>query len=274
MYHRPVRRALDTAAIWLTIVTASTSACATYHPRAGRFISRDAGGTYHRDGQDFNVSTFGDSAESLVSGDPRALEYVRRYKHSTTSGCRSISSGSRRCSPRPSRWRRPCRSGRKRQPFGALRVGPRDLDFGLAFTFKGDAALIDAVNVYNDERRRSGARGAAVTRAARAVTAALLVAQLACAGASSYEPRRSPRIAAVHINGRVYVRDGQRYEISLLGGGGEELVASNEAATALMRKHRRKQIWAWSLLGLGLGTVIAGNAMLCDVRRPPRPVSP
>jgi hypothetical protein len=57
------------------------------------------------------------------------------------------------------------------------------------------------------------------------------------------------------------VRDGQRYEIGVLGGGGEELVAGNEAATALMRKHRRKQIWSGSLLGLGLGTVIAGNAL-------------
>ena len=100
-----------------------------------------------------------------------------------------------------------------------------------------------------------------MTRAARAACAALLVAQFGCAGASSYEPRRSPRIAAVHINGRVYVRDGQRYEIGLLGGGGEDLVAGNDTATALIRKHRRKQIWSGSLLGLGLGTVIAGNAL-------------
>ena len=98
-------------------------------------------------------------------------------------------------------------------------------------------------------------------RAARAVSAAVLVVQLACAGAGRYEPRRSARIAAVHINGRVYVRDRQRHEIGLLGGGGEELVAGNETATALMRKHRRKQIWSGSLLGLGLGTVIAGNVL-------------
>lgn len=98
-------------------------------------------------------------------------------------------------------------------------------------------------------------------RAIRSVGAALLVAQLACAGAASYQPRPSPRIAAVHINGRVYVRDGQRYEIGFLGGGGEELVASNEMATALVHKHRRKQIWAVSLASLGLGASIAGNAL-------------
>ena len=98
-------------------------------------------------------------------------------------------------------------------------------------------------------------------RALRSVSAALLVTQLGCAGAASYQPRPSPRIASVHINGRVYVREGQRYEIGLLGGGAEELVAANETATALARKHRRKQIWATSLFGLGLGTSIAGNVL-------------
>jgi hypothetical protein len=100
-----------------------------------------------------------------------------------------------------------------------------------------------------------------VIRAVRSVAVALLVAQLACAGAASYQPRPSPRIAAVHINGRVYVRDGQRYEIGMLGGGAEELVANNEMATALAHKHRRKQVWAMSFFGLGLGASIAGNAL-------------
>ena len=98
-------------------------------------------------------------------------------------------------------------------------------------------------------------------RAVRSVGVALLVAQLACAGAATYQPRPSPRIAVVHINGRVYVRDGQRYEIGLLGGGAEELVASNDTAVALARKHRRKQIWSMSLFGVGLGTAIAGNTL-------------
>jgi hypothetical protein len=101
-----------------------------------------------------------------------------------------------------------------------------------------------------------------VIRVLRSVSVVLLVVQVACAGAATYQPRPSPRIAAVHINGRVYVRDGQRYEIGLLGGGSEELVAGNETATALMRKQRPKQIWAVSLFGLGLGTSIAGNALL------------
>jgi hypothetical protein len=98
-------------------------------------------------------------------------------------------------------------------------------------------------------------------RAVRSVGAALIVAQLGCAGAASYQPRPSARIASVHINGRVYVRDGQRYEIGLLGGGGEALVASNDMATALMRKHHRKEIWGVSLFSLGAATSIAGNAM-------------
>jgi hypothetical protein len=98
-----------------------------------------------------------------------------------------------------------------------------------------------------------------MTRAARAVGVALLVAQVGCA--TSYEPRRSPRIAAVHVNGRVFVRDGQRYEIGILGGNGEALVGGNEAATALMRKHRTKQIWGVSLLGLGIAAGITGQVM-------------
>ena len=35
-----------------------------------------------------------------------------------------------------------------------------------------------------------------------------------------------------------------------------------ETATALMRKHRNKQIWGWSLFGLGLGTSLAGNTLI------------
>lgn len=101
-----------------------------------------------------------------------------------------------------------------------------------------------------------------MSRVARSLCVAILVAQLACAGASSYEPRPSPRIAAVHINGRVYVRDGQRYEIGLLGGNGEALVAGNDAATTLARKHQHKAIWGWSLFGLGLATSITGNALV------------
>jgi hypothetical protein len=93
------------------------------------------------------------------------------------------------------------------------------------------------------------------------VGAVLLVAQLACAGSASYQPRPSPRIAPVHVSGRVYVRDGQRFEIGLLGGGGEALVAGNETATALMRKHQRKQTASWILFGLGLGTSVAGSTL-------------
>jgi len=96
-------------------------------------------------------------------------------------------------------------------------------------------------------------------RVARSVCAAVLVAQFACA--TSYEPRPSPRIAAVDINRRVYVRDGQRYEIGLFGGNGEALVAGNDAATTLMRKHRHKAIPGVSLFGLSLATFITGHVL-------------
>src|SRR5262249_2422039 len=66
----------------------------------------------------------------------------------------------------------------------------------------------------------------------------------------------------IHINGRVYVRNGQRYEIGLLGGNGEALVAGNEMATTLMRKSRHKEIWGWSIFGLGVGTWITGSVLV------------
>ena len=152
MYHRPVRRAPQAAAIGLALLTASTSACATYHPRAGRFISQDAGGTYHRDGQDFKVDTSGDSAELLVNGDPRALEYVGRYKHLNHVGLPVYLVGLATmlvapfalAAAVPERAQTPA-------VWGALGLGLGISISGMALTFKGNAALVDAVNVYNDD---------------------------------------------------------------------------------------------------------------------------
>jgi hypothetical protein len=151
VYHRSVRRARHAVAIGLALVTASTSACATYHPRASRFISRDADGIHHRDGQDFKVGMFGGGAESLVGGDPRALEYVRRYKHLDHVGLAVYLVGLATMLASP--FIGAAVPDRAQTPtlYGVLGLGAGISIVGAALTFKGEAALIDAVNVYNDD---------------------------------------------------------------------------------------------------------------------------
>ena len=98
-----------------------------------------------------------------------------------------------------------------------------------------------------------------------AVTA--LLAHAGCAVTGTYEPTPSPRISAVDATGyRTFVRDGQRHEVGLLGGGAEELVSGNEAAVAEAHAHRRDRILAWSFLGLGLGGFTAGTILNLDQR--------
>ena len=151
MYHGRVRRVRHAVAIGLALATASTSACATYHPRASRFISRDADGIHHRDGQDFKVGMFGGGAESLVGGDPRALEYARRYQHLNRVGLAVYLVGFATMIASP--FAATALPDRAQTPtlYGVLGLGAGISIVGMALTFKGEAALIDAVNVYNDD---------------------------------------------------------------------------------------------------------------------------
>ena len=151
VYHRRVRRARQTVAIGLALVTASTSACATYHPRASRFISRDADGIRRRDGQEFKVGMFGGGAEALVGGDPRALDYARRYQHLNNVGLAVYVAGLAMMIASP--FVAAAVSERARTPtfYGAFGLGAGITLAGVALFFEGEAALIDAVNVYNDD---------------------------------------------------------------------------------------------------------------------------
>lgn len=111
------------------------------------------------------------------------------------------------------------------------------------------------------------ARGPAVSRSARArgrtavVALALLLAHAGCAVTGSYEPRPSPRISPVDVTGqRVFVRDGRRYEVGLLAGGGaEDLVRGNELALSEARKVPRNRILGWLGFGLGVGATVSGG---------------
>ena len=138
-------------AIGLALVTASMSACANYHPRPSRFIYRDPAGNLHRDGQDFKVSMFGDSTESLVSGNPRALEYARRYKNLNHIGLPIYLVGLAAMLASPFVAAAVPERAQTATAFGGLGLGFGISLVGIALMFKGDAALVDAVNVYNDD---------------------------------------------------------------------------------------------------------------------------
>ena len=98
-----------------------------------------------------------------------------------------------------------------------------------------------------------------------ALAAAALLATSGCAVTGTYEPRPSARISSVDATGyRIFVRDGERHEVGLLGGGAEELVRGDEAAVTEVRAHRRDRILAWSFLGLGLGGFTAGTILSLD----------
>ena len=151
MYHRRVRRARHAAAIGFALLTAWTTACATYHPRASRFISRDADGIRRRDGQELKVGMFGGGAEALVAGDPRALEYARRYKHFNNVGLAVYVVGLATMIASPFVAAAVSERARTTTFYGAFGLGAGVTIAGVAFIFEGEAALIDAVNVYNDD---------------------------------------------------------------------------------------------------------------------------
>ena len=90
--------------------------------------------------------------------------------------------------------------------------------------------------------------------AARTVATALLLAHAGCAITGTYEPRPSPRITPLDVSGqRVFVRDGRRQEVGLLGGGAEELVRGDDAAIAEARPYRRHRLAAWTFSVASLG---------------------
>jgi hypothetical protein len=145
-----VGQARHAAAVGLAFVTAWTSACATYHPRAGRHITVDANGIHHRDGQDFKVGMFGDRAEALVTGNARAVEYARRYKHLNHVGLAAYLVGLATMIASPIVAQSVPESADAPIGWGGLGLGAGISIVGMALMFKGQAALIDAVNVYND----------------------------------------------------------------------------------------------------------------------------
>lgn len=99
-------------------------------------------------------------------------------------------------------------------------------------------------------------------KATRSGCLGVALAVLATGCAATYQPQPSRRIALVHTSGRVFVRDGQRFEVGMLGGGAEALVAGNDLALSRARKLRRDSILAGSFYGLGVATFVTGAVFL------------
>jgi hypothetical protein len=102
------------------------------------------------------------------------------------------------------------------------------------------------------------------------VVVALLFAQSGCAITGTYEPKPSRRIAPLDVAGRVYVREGRRYNVGVFGSA-EDLVRGNDLAVAEARASFRKSTAGWLLYGIGT-SLLATGIILDASRRTETPV--
>jgi hypothetical protein len=146
-----VERGRPALAILMALALAGMG-CATYAPRPSRHIVHDADDVYHRDGAELHVGPFGGGAEALVVGDARALESIRRQQHLMRVGwsvyalgvLTMVVGGAVGVTAAPQRAKAPAL-------LGALGAGAVVTGFGIKWILDGQAALVDAVNIYNDD---------------------------------------------------------------------------------------------------------------------------
>jgi hypothetical protein len=93
-----------------------------------------------------------------------------------------------------------------------------------------------------------------------AVAATLVVAVAAAGCVTTYQPRPGPRISRVTGN-VTFVREGRTYNMGLLGGGAEELVAGDARAVEYARAYHRRMRLAGILYITGLVAIVAGAAI-------------
>jgi hypothetical protein len=89
----------------------------------------------------------------------------------------------------------------------------------------------------------------------------VLFAHGACSITGTYEPRPSRRITQLDGGGRVYVRDGRRFELGLTGSA-VELVSGNDLAVDYAHRYRRRQIAGLTCYAVGLAAALTGIALL------------
>jgi hypothetical protein len=135
-----------------------TTGCgAVYHPRRGPRIVRAEGG-YVRDGQRYDVGMLGGGAVDLVAPNVRAAEFAGRKRSLAFKGLALYAvSLATMIAAIPASQAAP---GRAREPvfWGLLGSGVVGVGFSIYVGERGDAALADAINVYNDDVEAAGAK--------------------------------------------------------------------------------------------------------------------
>jgi hypothetical protein len=149
-----MRRAAALACLFASV----TGACASYQPRASRFITRTGRGTYERDGVRYAVGPLGGGAEALVAGDTRALDYARQGQRSSRLGAGVYALGLATMLVGPFVA---VASGATEDVavWSALGLGAGISIAGIGLMSRGDASLLDAINVYNDGRAAAATGG-------------------------------------------------------------------------------------------------------------------
>jgi hypothetical protein len=136
----------------LVVVLVGTTACgASYRPRPGpRIVQVDR--DFQRDGRTFRIGPMGGGAEELVAGNTRAIEYARRKQSLALRGWLVYGLGLATIIAGPIAATA-ATSDKVRTPlvFSALGVGAGLATLGITWEIQGNAALLDAVNVYNDD---------------------------------------------------------------------------------------------------------------------------
>jgi hypothetical protein len=145
-----VQAGLSRLVAWLAL--AATASCAGYVPHAGRHVVVDSSNVYHRDGREYPIGLMGGGADALVAGDARALEHVARHQHLVREGTffyalglagmivGAVASG-QVASP----------ARRDTVLWGSFGAGAAITAAGIYMMLEGKAALVDAINVYNDD---------------------------------------------------------------------------------------------------------------------------
>jgi hypothetical protein len=133
------------------VVLVATTACATYHPRPGPFIAR-MDSDYYRDGQKFSSNAFSSDGERLVAGNPRAVEHARQGNRLSHRGWGVYLLGLLTAVAGPVVGAAmPQEQAERPVTFGVIGLGAGLAYLGIYWQTKGNVALLDAVNVYNDD---------------------------------------------------------------------------------------------------------------------------
>jgi hypothetical protein len=136
---------------FVALVLIGATACgATYHPRPGPRIV-EVNRELFRDGRRFPIGMLGGGAAEVVAGDPRALEYAERKRSLARTGwlayglgLLTLVAGSIGAAALPEGVRTPVF-------VSAWGLGVGACTLGIYWDIKGNAAMRDAVNVYNDD---------------------------------------------------------------------------------------------------------------------------